>query len=72
MPINQPYKRNVVMHHGGRKKDLETNMTLEMKKIADWMMISKVHNNLAKHTKLKQLTTFKLEIMKFKVSLTMR
>ena len=60
------------MHHGGRKKDLETNMTLEMKKIADWMMISKVHNNLAKHTKLKQLTTFKLEIMKFKVSLTMR
>jgi hypothetical protein len=43
LQINQPYKLNVVMPHGGRMKNLETNfnwMTLEMTetdpKIDDW------------------------------------
>lgn len=70
MKINQLYKLNVVMRHRGRMKDLETNfnwMTLEMTetdlKIDDWMMINKVHNNLKKYNKLKQLTTFKLKML---------
>jgi hypothetical protein len=44
--------------------DLE--MTETDLKIDDWMMINKVHNNLKKYNKLKQLTTFKLKMLEFR------
>ena len=50
----------------GPGDQLLLEMTETDLKIDDWMMINKVHNNLKKYNKLKQLTTFKLKMLEFR------